>query len=277
MLTGGSAARSSADRSPPARPASPSDETGQVRRRACSAAPKDAGRRSSQQAGQRYRAPTLRAVLRRDARGCVRPGAVRDGAVLLPARPEDLSRHLVLPRLERASAAATRQQVLPVRAGLRDRARGRPSRAEPARHPAEGAAAQQRGRQQGRGEPHPGAGRAAGRLLRRRLGEPVRPADGKFIEPGDVEAALRTAAAIGDDRLQKQAQGYVVPDSFTHGTSEQRQRWFNTGFKTAQRSRACNTLRALGASSSARICHGRAVAGMTRACPASTKRDNSSR
>ena len=51
----------------------------------------------------------------------------------------------------------------------------------------------------------------------------------KSIEPGDIEAALQTASAIGDDRLQKQAQGYVVPDAFTHGTSEQRQRWFTTG------------------------------------------------
>ena len=47
------------------------------------------------------------------------------------------------------------------------------------------------------------------------------------IEPGDVEAALQTAAAIGDDRLQKQSRGYVVPDSFTHGSSAQRQRWFS--------------------------------------------------
>ena len=53
-----------------------------------------------------------------------------------------------------------------------------------------------------------------------------------FIEPGDVEAALRTAAAIGDDTLQRTAQGYVVPDSFTHGSAEQRQRWFNTGFRS---------------------------------------------
>jgi len=52
-----------------------------------------------------------------------------------------------------------------------------------------------------------------------------------FIEAGDVEAALRTASAIGDDTLQRQAQGRVVPDSFTHGTSEQRQRWFSSGFK----------------------------------------------
>jgi predicted metalloprotease len=53
-----------------------------------------------------------------------------------------------------------------------------------------------------------------------------------FLDPGDLEAALRAANAIGDDRLQKQARGYVVPDSFTHGTSEQRIRWFRRGFDT---------------------------------------------
>ena len=61
-----------------------------------------------------------------------------------------------------------------------------------------------------------------------------------FIEPGDVEAALRTAAAIGDDTLQRRAQGYVVPDSFTHGSAEQRQRWFETGFRSGQ-VQSCNT------------------------------------
>ncbi|MFL6821957.1 MAG: neutral zinc metallopeptidase [Xanthobacteraceae bacterium] len=61
-----------------------------------------------------------------------------------------------------------------------------------------------------------------------------------FIEPGDVEAALRTAAAIGDDTLQRRARGYAVPDSFTHGTSEQRQRWFNTGFRSGSVA-SCNT------------------------------------
>lgn len=65
----------------------------------------------------------------------------------------------------------------------------------------------------------------------------------KLIEPGDVEAAMRTAAAIGDDRLQKQAQGYVIPDSFTHGSSEQRQRWFTNGLKSGRVS-ACNTFEA---------------------------------
>jgi hypothetical protein len=64
-----------------------------------------------------------------------------------------------------------------------------------------------------------------------------------FIEPGDVEAALRTAAAIGDDTLQRRAQGYVVPDSFTHGSSEQRQRWFNTGFRSGS-VQSCNTFAA---------------------------------
>jgi predicted metalloprotease len=65
----------------------------------------------------------------------------------------------------------------------------------------------------------------------------------KTIEPGDVEAALQTASAIGDDRLQKQAQGYVVPDAFTHGSSAQRQRWFTVGLKEGKVS-ACNTFAA---------------------------------
>ncbi|MBP6335701.1 MAG: neutral zinc metallopeptidase [Bacteroidia bacterium] len=53
-----------------------------------------------------------------------------------------------------------------------------------------------------------------------------------ILEEGDIEEALAAANAIGDDRLQKQAQGYVVPDAFTHGTSEQRMRWFRKGFTT---------------------------------------------
>jgi predicted metalloprotease len=65
----------------------------------------------------------------------------------------------------------------------------------------------------------------------------------KLLQPGDIEAALRTAAAIGDDRLQKQARGYVVPDSFTHGSSEQRQRWFQIGLKEGTVG-ACNTFAA---------------------------------
>ncbi len=53
-----------------------------------------------------------------------------------------------------------------------------------------------------------------------------------YLDRGDIEEALNAAAAIGDDRIQKQAQGYVVPESFTHGTSEQRQRWLFKGFET---------------------------------------------
>jgi predicted metalloprotease len=54
----------------------------------------------------------------------------------------------------------------------------------------------------------------------------------KWLEKGDVEEALNAANAIGDDRLQKQGQGYVVPDSFTHGTSAQRVRWFKLGYES---------------------------------------------
>lgn len=53
-----------------------------------------------------------------------------------------------------------------------------------------------------------------------------------LLNEGDLEEAMNAASAVGDDRLQKQAQGYVVPDSFTHGTSEQRMRWFRKGFET---------------------------------------------
>jgi predicted metalloprotease len=61
-----------------------------------------------------------------------------------------------------------------------------------------------------------------------------------FLEPGDIDSALTTASAIGDDTLQRQATGRVVPDSFTHGSAEQRKRWFMTGYQqgTVQ---ACNT------------------------------------
>lgn len=53
-----------------------------------------------------------------------------------------------------------------------------------------------------------------------------------ILEQGDIEAALNAANAIGDDRLQQQSQGYIVPDAFTHGTSKQRMYWFKKGFET---------------------------------------------
>jgi len=63
------------------------------------------------------------------------------------------------------------------------------------------------------------------------------------LEPGDLEAALNAASAIGDDRLQQQAQGRIVPESFTHGTSDQRVRWFKRGFETGDMNQ-CNTFKA---------------------------------
>lgn len=62
----------------------------------------------------------------------------------------------------------------------------------------------------------------------------------EWLEPGDIEEALNTASAIGDDRLQRQSQGTVVPDSFTHGSSAQRVRWFKAGFETGDPER-CDT------------------------------------
>ena len=62
----------------------------------------------------------------------------------------------------------------------------------------------------------------------------------RILEEGDVEEALNAASAIGDDRLQKQSQGYAVPDSFTHGTSAQRSKWFRTGL-TGGNMKQCNT------------------------------------
>lgn len=61
-----------------------------------------------------------------------------------------------------------------------------------------------------------------------------------ILQPGDVEKAISTAQAIGDDRLQQESRGYVVPDSFTHGSAAQRVQWLNTGLQSGQVD-ACNT------------------------------------
>ncbi|MBL1321219.1 MAG: zinc metallopeptidase [Methylophaga sp.] len=65
----------------------------------------------------------------------------------------------------------------------------------------------------------------------------------QVLEQGDIEEALTAASAIGDDRLQKQARGYATPESFTHGTSQQRVRWFKTGFSQGT-VESCNTFEA---------------------------------
>jgi uncharacterized protein len=62
----------------------------------------------------------------------------------------------------------------------------------------------------------------------------------QVVEPGDIEEALGAASAIGDDRIQKRTQGHVVPESFTHGSSQQRMDWFKRGFETGQM-KACDT------------------------------------
>ena len=62
-----------------------------------------------------------------------------------------------------------------------------------------------------------------------------------LLEPGDLEEGMRAAAAVGDDQIQKRTQGYVVPEGFTHGTAQQRQRWFKTGLDSGD-PRSCNTI-----------------------------------
>ncbi|HEX4998901.1 MAG TPA: neutral zinc metallopeptidase [Terriglobia bacterium] len=65
----------------------------------------------------------------------------------------------------------------------------------------------------------------------------------EFLEPGDAEEALRAASMIGDDRLQMEARGYIVPESFTHGSARQRLEWFKRGFSTGSM-KACDTFNA---------------------------------
>jgi predicted metalloprotease len=67
----------------------------------------------------------------------------------------------------------------------------------------------------------------------------------QLVDPGDIDEALNAASQIGDDRLQKRAGGYVTPDSFTHGSSEQRVRWFRQGFNSGEWE-DCNTFEAAG-------------------------------
>lgn len=65
----------------------------------------------------------------------------------------------------------------------------------------------------------------------------------QILEPGDTEEALAAASGVGDDRLQKKARGYIVPESFTHGSSEQRMRWFSAGMQSGEPAQ-CDTFKA---------------------------------
>ena len=174
-------------------------------------------------AGQQYEKPTL--VLFRDQvrDRRLRHGQHRGRAVLLPRRPEGLHR----PGLLRGARAAV-QGPGRVRPGLRDRPRGRPPRPEPAR----ASARRSRGMQRQVGKAEANGSRSCSNSR-----PTTSPASGP-ITPSRRSTSSRRATSsrasmpprrIGDDALQKQAQGYVVPDSFTHGTSAQRVRWFRKG------------------------------------------------
>ena len=130
-----------------------------------------------------------------------------------------------------------------VRPRLRDRARGRPPRAG-------------RARRARAGERPARPGRASGSRTRCRSGSSCRPTatpgsgrnaaqERLELTEDDIRSALDTAARIGDDALQRASQGVVVPDSFTHGSSEQRQSWFHRGFQTGDPEQ-CDTFSARG-------------------------------
>ena len=159
----------------------------------------------------------------------LRHGRRRRRALLLSGRPQGLPRPVLLPRPARALRRARR-----LRPGLRHRPRGRPPRADAcSASPSKVADARR-------------SGERSARPTRSRCGWSCRPtaspASGRttptstrhILEQGDIEEALDAATAIGDDRLQRQPQGRVVPESFTHGTSAQRVRWFQRGFETGE-------------------------------------------
>jgi hypothetical protein len=158
-------------------------------------------------------------------RGAVRTGCGAGQAAMGPFYcPADQKVYIDLSFYETLKTAGRARRL---RAGLRDRARGRPPRAAPAGHhrPRSTSA---RPQQPGAGQRDERAAGTAGRLLRRRLGAP-RAEVRNILEQGDIEEAMNAAQKIGDDALQRSAGRAVVPESFTHGSSAQRQRWFNTG------------------------------------------------
>ena len=124
-----------------------------------------------------------------------------------------------------------------LRPGLRDRPRGRPPRPEPARHRRQGAAAAGP-----RTLTAPTSCRSASscRPTASPASGPTRPTQRDILEQGDLGVGLTAAAAVGDDRIQRQARGRIDPESFTHGTSEQRVAWFRRGLSTG-RVDACDT------------------------------------
>src|SRR5215471_18717416 len=181
---------------------------------------------------ENLRGADARHVLRRHALS-MRVCPVRHGSVLLSERPEGLSRHRILSGPRAAFPwLRCRKQKLPILPGLCDHARGR-------HHVQNLLGILPRVQQAQRGMDTVESNQLQVRVELQAdclAGVWAHHAEEKwrFIEPGDVEAAMQTASAIGDDRLQRRSQGYVVPDAFTHGSSEQRTRWFMTGLRSGQ-------------------------------------------
>ena len=239
----------------PTRPASSSPP--------CSATPRTPGAKSSRASGQQYRAPRLRLYRRRASRAAAASRRAAMGPFYCPNDREIYLDTSFFRDIETRFRGCS-GKACEFAAGLCDRARGRPSRAEPARHPAEGAGGAARRRQQGGGQPHPGAGRIAGRLLRRRLGQSLRAA----LEVRSSRATSRRRcrppprSATTRCRSRRRATWCRTPSPTARPT--QRKRWFTTGFKEGKRV-GLQHLR------------GGARFKDDATCPASTKADNSCR